>query len=81
MSEVIAPVAPAVPFEDTKPWYKSKGTLGAIVATIAFAATLAGFDFGPDVQAEVVEKIVEVTGLVGAVTALAGRLVAAKRTV
>jgi hypothetical protein len=66
---------------DTKPWYASKGSVGALVAVVALSAGAAGYEIVPELQAQVVEAWLDVVALVGAVVALIGRLTATKKIV
>lgn len=69
------------PPSDAKPWYASKGTVGAIVAVLALGLGMAGYQVGPAMQAEIVQAWLDVVALGGAVIALVGRLTASKRVV
>ena len=62
-----------------KPWYHSKGTVGAIVAVMALGLGMAGYHIVPEMQAEIVEAWLDVVALGGAVIALVGRMVASKK--
>ena len=81
------PLAGAVPARaapaasDTKPWYTSKGTLGAIVAVLALGLGMAGYQVSSDMQAEMVQAVLDVVALAGALVGLVGRLTASKRVV
>lgn len=80
------PLAGAVPARaasaaDTKPWYTSKGTLGAIVAVLALGLGMAGYQVSEDMQAEMVQAVLDVVALAGALVGLVGRLTASKRVV
>ena len=73
---VNAPVA-----SDTKPWWASKGTIGAIVAVLALGLGMAGYQVSEDMQSEVVQAVLNVVALAGALVGLVGRLTASKRVV
>lgn len=74
------PVTAPVP-SDTKPWYTSKGTIGAIVAVLALGLGMAGYQVSPEMQAEAVQAWLDVVALAGVVVGLVGRLTASKRVV
>jgi hypothetical protein len=81
------PLAGAVPARaalvpsDTKPWWSSKGTIGAIVAVLALGLGMAGYQISPEMQSEVVQAVFNVIALAGALVGLVGRLTASKRVV
>ena len=81
------PLAGAVParaapvVSDTKPWYTSKGTIGAIIAVLALGLGMAGYQVSEDMQAEMVQAVLDVVALAGALVGLVGRLTASKRVV
>lgn len=72
---------PAPVPSDTKPWYTSKGTIGAIVAVLALGLGMAGYQVSPEMQAEAVQAWLDVVALAGVVVGLVGRLTASKRVV
>jgi hypothetical protein len=76
-----APVPPPVPARPSieKPWYHSKGVVGAVVAVAALGASMAGYQIAPETQAQVVEAWLNIVALGGAVISLIGRLTASKR--
>jgi len=75
------PAAEPAPVPDTKPWYTSKGTIGAIVAVLALGLGMAGYQISPEMQSEVVQAVFNVIALAGALVGLVGRLTASKRVV
>lgn len=81
------PIAGAVPARaapaasDTKPWWASKGTIGAIVAVLALGLGMAGYQISPEMQSEMVQAVLNVVALAGALVGLVGRLTASKRVV
>ena len=74
------PVAAPAP-SDTKPWWASKGTIGAIVAVLALGLGMAGYQVSEDMQSEIVQAVLNVVALAGALVGLVGRLTASKRVV
>ena len=59
-----------------KNWYQSKTIWGALIAVAASALQLAGLEIGAAEQAELADIAVTLTGAVGGLLALYGRLVA-----
>ncbi len=59
-----------------KNWYQSKTIWGALIAVAASALQLAGLEIGAQDQAELADIAVTLTGAVGGLLALYGRLVA-----
>lgn len=85
-AQVQLPVRAAAPVNapvvsDTKPWYASKGTIGAIVAVLALGLGMAGYQVSPEMQSEMVQAVLNVVALAGALVGLVGRLTASKRVV
>jgi hypothetical protein len=66
---------------DTKPWFQSKGAVGAVVSVIALGAGMAGYQIMPDLQADIAKTWLDVVAMVGAVVALVGRLTASKKLI
>ena len=66
---------------ETKPWFKSKGAVGAVVSVIALGAGMAGYQIMPDLQADIAKTWLDVVAMVGAVVALVGRLTASKKLI
>lgn len=64
--------------EGAKPWYKSKGVIGALVTTAAVVLNMVGFNVGDALQEEIVEAALSVVAIGGTVYGLIGRLVATK---
>jgi hypothetical protein len=75
------PATEPAPVSDTKPWWASKGTIGAIVAVLALGLGMAGYQISPEMQSEVVQAVFNVIALAGALVGLVGRLTASKRVV
>ena len=61
---------------DSKPWYRSKSIWGGIVAVLAVLATGLGFELDGAAQADLVEAILQLVGVGGALLAVFGRVVA-----
>ncbi|MCH2199752.1 MAG: hypothetical protein MK081_13315 [Flavobacteriales bacterium] len=61
-----------------KPWYESKGVIGALVTTGAIVLNMVGFNVGEVLQEEIVEATLSVVAIAGTVYGLIGRLVATK---
>ncbi len=66
---------------DGKPWYKSKGVIGALVTTIALILNFAGFTIDPILQVEITENVLQAIAMGGGIYALIGRVVATKQIV
>ena len=67
------------PMIDTKYWYQSKTVWGALIAILASVLHAGGFELGSKAQNELADGIVALTGAVGGLLALYGRLSAATR--
>jgi hypothetical protein len=61
---------------DEKPWYLSKTIWGSLVAIAAAIASAFGMPLGGDLQAQLVEALLQVAGAVGGLVAIYGRLTA-----
>ncbi len=59
---------------DTKPWYKSKGIMGSLIAVLAVLAGFFGIDIGGAEQAELVDLVTAIVGTGGAALAFIGRI-------
>lgn len=59
-----------------KNWYQSKTIWGALIAVAASALQLAGLEIGAAEQAELADIAVTLTGAVGGLLALYGRICA-----
>jgi hypothetical protein len=80
-AQVQLPVRAAPVPSDTKPWWASKGTIGAIVAVLALGLGMAGYQISPEMQGDMVQAVLNVVALAGALVGLVGRLTASKRVV
>lgn len=65
--------------ENSKQWYHSKTMWGALIAMAAALLQIAGFDLDPATQGDLADSIVALSGAVGALVAIYGRLTAEKR--
>ena len=65
--------------EDMKQWYFSKTVWGSLIAMAAALLQVAGFDIDPAMQGDLADSVVALTGAVGALVAIYGRLTAEKR--
>lgn len=64
--------------ENEKNWYQSKAVWGALVAIGASLAQYGGVDLGMSDQGQVVESVTAITGAIGGLVALYGRITAKK---
>lgn len=64
--------------EDVKNWWQSKGIWGGIIALVSLIAGFFGFTLGPEDQAALVGVAVTVSGLIGTVLGIVGRVTAKK---
>jgi hypothetical protein len=64
---------------DVKSLFASKTIWGGIIALIASAAAIWGYSITPADQAQIVELITSIGGLIGSVIAIYGRIVATKK--
>lgn len=64
--------------EDVKNWWQSKGIWGGIIALVSLIAGFFGFALGPEDQAALVGVAVTVSGLIGTVLGIVGRVTAKK---
>ncbi len=62
--------------EGMKEWYQSKTVWGALIAVTASLLQMAGIDLGQDVQADLVNIAVTITGAAGGLLAIYGRVAA-----
>jgi hypothetical protein len=63
---------------NNEPWYRSRVTLGAILAAAAGVLGLFGYAFPADVQGKVIELIIALGPVIGGAIALYGRWAARK---
>ncbi|PZM17077.1 hypothetical protein [Rhizobium tubonense] len=61
---------------DVKHWYLSKTVWGGLLAVAAFALQLKGFQLDPTDQSAIADSIVSITGAVGGILAIYGRVIA-----
>lgn len=78
MSELYDVPKPATAFAEAKVWYQSRAMLGSLVAVAALAVSALGFDVNAVLQTDIADTLVQITGLVGGVYALFGRVLATK---
>lgn len=64
---------------DMKQWYESKTIWGALVAILASLMQAGGIDVDADSQTRMLDGLVAISGAVGGLVALYGRLSADKR--
>jgi hypothetical protein len=78
-SKVLNEVAPIVAnATNSEPWYKSRVTLGALMAAIAGVMGIFGFTLEPEDQSRILDLVVAIGPVVGGAIALYGRWVAKK---
>ena len=65
--------------DDTKQWFASKTVWGALVAILAGLLQVCGTDLDADGQAQLADSLVSLSGIVGGLVALYGRLRADKK--
>lgn len=65
-------------FDDAKVWYKSRTMIGSIVAVVALVINASGFNVDAALQSDIADTAVSIGGIIGAVTALYGRILATK---
>lgn len=59
---------------NVKPWYASSGVWGGVVSIGAGVAALLGTDVPPDLQGQIVSKLIIAGSLVGGAVSLVGRV-------
>jgi hypothetical protein len=64
---------------DMKQWYQSKTVWGALIAILAGLLQAGGVDLDADGQTQLVDSLVAISGAVGGLLALYGRLMADKK--
>lgn len=78
-SKVLNEVAPLVAHAtNSEPWWKSRVTLGALLAAIAGVLGIFGVSFGVEDQSKVLDLIIALVPVIGAALTLYGRWVAKK---
>lgn len=60
----------------TKQWYQSKTVWGALVAVAASLLHAIGWDLTPDVQNDIADLAIAVSGIVGGALSIYGRIAA-----
>lgn len=61
---------------ESKPWYLSKTVWGAVIAILASALNLGGYELGVLEQGQLIDGLVALAGSVGGIVAIYGRVVA-----
>lgn len=74
-------VAPTNGFAGEKPWWQSRSAIGSMVASLVILLNMGGFNVDPVLEGEIADKAHKVVALVGAITAIVGRVFATKRLV
>jgi hypothetical protein len=64
---------------DSKQWYQSKTVWGALIAILASLLQTAGVDFDVAGQDQLADNLVALSGAIGGLVALYGRMSAEKR--
>ncbi|MCB1378824.1 MAG: hypothetical protein KDK89_10730 [Alphaproteobacteria bacterium] len=64
---------------DVKSFFASKTIWGGLIALVASAAAIWGYSITPADQAQIVELITGIGGIVGSVLAIYGRIVATRK--
>ena len=64
---------------DVKSFFASKTIWGGLIALVASAAAIWGYAITPADQAQIVELITGIGGIIGSVLAIYGRIVATKK--
>ena len=59
---------------NNKPWWKSKGVWGGVVAALAAVAAVFGITVDEVTQKVILDAIVAVTAAIGAILAIVGRV-------
>ncbi|MEY9782259.1 hypothetical protein [Sinorhizobium fredii] len=79
INAVVTRIAPEIiNATNSEPWYRSRVTLGAILAAAAGVLGLFGVAFPADVQGKVIELVIALGPVVGGALALYGRWSARK---
>lgn len=78
-SKVLTEVAPIVAHAtNSEPWYKSRVTLGAILAAAAGVLGVFGYAFPSEVQGKIIDLVISLGPVIGGALTLYGRWVAKK---
>lgn len=64
---------------DVKSFFASKTIWGGLIALIASASAIWGYAITPADQAQIVELVTSIGGIIGSVLAIYGRIVATKK--
>lgn len=64
---------------DVKSFFASKTIWGGLIALIASAAAIWGYAITPADQAQIVELVTGIGGIIGSVLAIYGRIVATRK--
>jgi hypothetical protein len=64
---------------DVKSFFASKTIWGGLIALIASAAAIWGYSITPADQAQIVELVTGIGGIIGSVLAIYGRIVATRK--
>ena len=64
---------------DVKSFFASKTIWGGLIALVASAAAIWGYSITPADQAQIVELITGIGGIIGSVMAIYGRVVATRK--
>ncbi|CCE94658.1 hypothetical transmembrane protein [Sinorhizobium fredii HH103] len=79
INAVVTRIAPEIiNATNSEPWYRSRVTLGAILAAAAGVLGMFGYAFPADVQGKVIELIIALGPVIGGAIALYGRWAARK---
>lgn len=65
--------------DNTKQWYQSKTVWGALIAILASILQAAGMNFNAGDQAQMADSLVAISGAIGGLIALYGRMSAEVR--
>lgn len=63
---------------DQKPWWQSRSVIGSVVAILAVIAGFFHVIVAPEVQSQLVDAVLALVTVAGALVALVGRIIATK---
>lgn len=63
-----------IQMDNMKKWYESKTVWGALIAILASVLQAAGVDFDASGQAQMADSLVAISGAIGGLIALYGRM-------